>query len=79
MSTTPRTTETHTHASDELSWFARAANHTIRHNYQHPVGSAGWSATRAVGNSPANLASNPAVTSDASGILTLKGSLVKIN
>jgi hypothetical protein len=52
-------------------WFARAANHTIRHNYQHPVGSSTWSATRSVGNSPDDLASNPAVAADASGILTL--------
>ena len=52
-------------------WFARAANHTIRHNYQHPVGSSTWSATRSVGDSPADVASNPAVAADASGILTL--------
>ena len=37
------------------------ANHTIRHNYQHPVGSSTWSATRSVGNSPSDVASNPAL------------------
>lgn len=52
-------------------WFARAANHTIRHNYQHPPGSSTWSATRAVGDSPADLASNPAAAADAGGNLTL--------
>ena len=58
-------------SNGSAEWFARAASRTIRHNYQHPVGSATWSATRAVGNSPADVASNPAVTADASGILTL--------
>ena len=52
-------------------WFAKAANGTLRHNYQHPIGSADWSATRTVGDSPADIASNPAVTADANGRLTL--------
>jgi hypothetical protein len=58
-------------SNDSAEWFARAANNTLRHNYQHPVGSAGWSATRTVGNSPASLVSNPAVAADANGSLTL--------
>ena len=32
----PRTTESHTHASDELSWFARAAN-AISHAAGRPI------------------------------------------
>jgi hypothetical protein len=58
-------------SNGSAEWFARAANGTIRHNYQYPVGTSGWSATRAVGNSPANLAGNPAVTANADGSLTL--------
>jgi hypothetical protein len=58
-------------SNGSAEWFARAANGTLRHNYQHPVGSASWSATRTVGDSPADLASNPAVTAGASGNLTL--------
>jgi hypothetical protein len=58
-------------SNGSAEWFAKAVNHTLRHNYQHPVGSADWSATRAVGNSPAGLVSNPAVTADADGSLTL--------
>jgi Domain of unknown function (DUF1906) len=52
-------------------WFARAVSGTLRHNYQHPVRSSTWSATRAVGNSPSDLVANPAVTADANGGLTL--------
>lgn len=58
-------------SNGSAEWFARAANHTIRHNYQHPVGSQSWSATRTVGNSPADVASNPAAAQDANGVLTL--------
>ena len=58
-------------ANGSAEWFAKAANGTLRHNYQHPVGSAGWSATRTVGESPGDIVSNPAVTADASGSLTL--------
>ncbi|HEU5419836.1 MAG TPA: glycoside hydrolase domain-containing protein [Streptosporangiaceae bacterium] len=58
-------------ANTTAEWFARAANGTIRHNYQHPVGTTSWSATRAVGNSPGNLAGNPAVTANPDGSLTL--------
>jgi hypothetical protein len=58
-------------ANGSAEWFARALNRTVRHNYQHPVGSASWQGTRAVGNSPANLASNPAVTLNAAGRLVL--------
>ncbi|HEY1643772.1 MAG TPA: glycoside hydrolase domain-containing protein [Streptosporangiaceae bacterium] len=58
-------------ANTSAEWFARAANGTVRHNYQHPIGSASWSATRAVGNSPASLAGNPAVAANADGTLAL--------
>jgi hypothetical protein len=52
-------------------WFARAANGTAQHDYQHPIGSAAWWGSRAVGNSPAGLAGNPAVTANPDGTLTL--------
>ena len=52
-------------------WFARAANGSVLHAYQHPIGSTSWSATRTVGDSPRDLVSSPAVTSDADGALTL--------
>ena len=52
-------------------WFAKAANGRLVHSYQHPLGSYGWAATAAVGNSPAGLVSNPAVTADADGNLAL--------
>jgi hypothetical protein len=52
-------------------WFARAANGTVQHDYQHPIGSAAWWGTRAVGNSPAHLAGNPAVAANPGGPLTL--------
>jgi hypothetical protein len=52
-------------------WFARAANGTVQHDYQHPIGGATWWGTRAVGNSPASLAGNPAVAANPGGALTL--------
>jgi hypothetical protein len=52
-------------------WFARAANGTIRHAWQHPLGTTDWVATTAVGDSPHNLVSNPALTADQDGHLTL--------
>ena len=52
-------------------WFATAANGTVQHNYQHPVGTAAWWGTRAVGDSPARLAGNPAVALNPGGTLTL--------
>ena len=52
-------------------WFARGANGTIRHAWQHPLGTTDWTPTRAVGDSPDNLVSNPAVTADQNGRLTL--------
>jgi hypothetical protein len=58
-------------SNGSAEWFARAASGALRHNYQHPVGSATWSATRTVGNSPANLVANPAVAANADGSLTL--------
>jgi hypothetical protein len=52
-------------------WFARGANGTIRHSWQHPLGTTNWVPTVAVGDSPTNLVSNPAVTTDQDGRLTL--------
>ncbi len=52
-------------------WFAKAANGTLAHAYQHPLGSFGWSATATVGGSPADIVSNPAVTADTDGSLAL--------
>jgi hypothetical protein len=58
-------------SNGSAEWFAPAANGTLRHNYQHPVGSAGWSATRAVGDSPGDMVGNPAAAADANDSLTL--------
>jgi hypothetical protein len=58
-------------SNGSAEWFARAADHTLRHNYQHPVGTSSWSAARTVGDSPSDVVSNPAVTADANGRLTL--------
>ena len=52
-------------------WFARSASGTVQHDYQHPVGTAAWWGLRAVGNSPAGLAGNPAVAVNPGGTLTL--------
>jgi Domain of unknown function (DUF1906) len=52
-------------------WFGRGANGTIRHAWQHPLGSTDWTPTAAVGDSPSNLVSNPAVTAGQNGRLTL--------
>jgi hypothetical protein len=52
-------------------WFARGSNGTIRHAWQHPLGTTDWVPTTAVGESPSDLASNPAVTNDQDGRLTL--------
>jgi hypothetical protein len=52
-------------------WFATAANGTILHAYQHPIGATTWAPSRTVGNSPANLVSSPAVAADSGGALTL--------
>ena len=52
-------------------WFATAANGSVLHAWQHPIGSTSWSPYRTVGDSPRNLVSNPAVTSDQDGALTL--------
>ena len=55
--------------SKSAEWFAKAANGTLVHDYQHPVGRPTWSGVQTVGNSPANIASNPAVAADANGDL----------
>jgi hypothetical protein len=58
-------------SNGSAEWFAGAANGTVRHNYQYPVNTAGWSQTRAVGNSPSDLTGNPAVAVNPDGTLTL--------
>ncbi len=58
-------------ANGTAEWFARAANGAVLHSYQHPVGSTTWAATSTVGDSPHNLVSDPAVSSDQNGNLTL--------
>ena len=50
-------------------WLARAANHTLVHDSQSATGS--WSGVTPLGSSPANIASNPAVTAEADGSLTV--------
>jgi Domain of unknown function (DUF1906) len=57
--------------SKSAEWFARAANHTLVHDYQHLTGSQGWSGIKTVGDSPADIAGNPAVAADANGDLTV--------
>jgi hypothetical protein len=52
-------------------WFAKTADGTVTHDYQHPVGSLAWWGSTGVGSSPTDLASNPAVTANADGSLTL--------
>ena len=52
-------------------WFARAANGSLLHAWQHPIGTTTWVSAVTVGRSPRNLASNPAVTADHDGALTL--------
>lgn len=58
-------------SNGSAEWFATAANGTIRHNYQYPVNTPGWSQTRTVGNSPAGLTGSPAVAANPDGTLTL--------
>lgn len=58
-------------SNGSAEWFARAANGSLVHAWQHPIGSTQWVTPHAVGDSPRNLISNPAVASDASGVLTL--------
>ena len=57
--------------SKSAEWFARLASGTLVHDYQRPAGRQSWSGVRPVGQSPADIASNPAVAADANGSLTL--------
>jgi hypothetical protein len=50
-------------------WIARGANRTLVHDVLQPSGS--WSGVTPLGASPANIASNPAVTANANGQLTV--------
>jgi hypothetical protein len=52
-------------------WFATAANGTVVHSFQHPIGATSWARSRTVGDSPDDLVSSPAVSSDQDGKLTL--------
>ena len=58
-------------ADGRAEWFATGAAGSLRHSYQERGPAAVWSRSREVGNSPANLASNPAVTTDHDGRLTV--------
>src|ERR1022692_2157323 len=58
-------------ANRTAEWFARAANDTVEHAWQQPVGSLTWSATRGVGDSPTSVVSNPSVTAQADGSLAV--------
>jgi hypothetical protein len=57
--------------SKSSEWFAKAANHTLVHDYQHLTGRQAWSGIEAVGDSPDDITSNPAVAPDANGDLTV--------
>ncbi len=57
--------------SKSAEWFARSASGILVHDYQRPTGSQAWSGVHPVGESPAGIASNPAVTADANGSLTV--------
>jgi hypothetical protein len=57
--------------SGRAEWFAVGASGTLLHSYQNPAKASGWSGTRSVGDSPADLVSNPAVASDQAGRLTV--------
>jgi Domain of unknown function (DUF1906) len=52
-------------------WFAVGAAGRLLHSYQDREKASGWAGTRSVGDSPANLASNPAVAPDQDGRLTV--------
>ena len=58
-------------ADGRAEWFATGAAGTLRHAYQHHGPAAAWSRTTDVGQSPANLVSNPAVTAEQDGRLTV--------
>jgi Domain of unknown function (DUF1906) len=57
--------------SNSAEWFAKAANHTLVHDYQNLTGRQTWSGIETVGVSPDDIASNPAVAADANGDLTV--------
>jgi hypothetical protein len=52
-------------------WFSRGASNALVHSWQQPVGSLTWSAVHNVGNSPRSIASNPSVTAQSNGVLTV--------
>ena len=58
-------------ASGSAEWFATDAAGVLKHAYQQSPGSAAWSSTQEVGDSPANLTSNPSVTAEQDGALTV--------
>jgi hypothetical protein len=57
--------------SKSAEWFATSASGTLVHDYQRPTGSQAWSGVHPVGESPAGITGNPAVTADANGSLTV--------
>jgi hypothetical protein len=52
-------------------WFARSVTGALVHAWQQPAGTVSWSALHTVGNSPADLTSNPSVATEANGALTV--------
>ncbi len=58
-------------SNGSAEWFALGSSGTMKHAYQHPIGTSHWAPSRNVGNSPADLVSNPAVTADQNGRLTV--------
>jgi Domain of unknown function (DUF1906) len=58
-------------SNGSAEWFALSASGTVKHSYQHPIGTSRWAPSRNVGNSPTDLVSNPAVTADRDGRLTI--------
>jgi hypothetical protein len=58
-------------SNGRAEWFAVGASGTLLHSYQNPAKASGWSGTRSVGDSPADLVSNPAVAADQAGRLTV--------
>jgi hypothetical protein len=60
-----------TNSDGTAEWFATSQAGTLEHAYQDAARPSGWSHARTVGDSPADLASNPAVAADSDGHLTV--------
>jgi hypothetical protein len=60
-----------TNGNGTAEWFATSQAGRLEHAYQDGARASGWSRARTVGDSPAGLASNPAVAADSDGHLTV--------